>query len=121
MLKKHRDLASIPYLPHHHLTKMVSPHQVSLAVKGWTRAWMGRKLKPLPIVPAAAVDEARWWKKEEEEEDEENGGLSHMWGQEARPSSSARHRELIVPVKNALDSGPVPAFICFLPIVPLHT
>lgn len=42
----------------HHLTKTASPHLVSLAVKGWTRAWMGRKLKPLPILPAAAVDEA---------------------------------------------------------------
>lgn len=59
MLKKHQDLASLPYLPHHHLTKMASPHQVSMAVKGWTRAWVGRKLKPPPIVPAAAVDEAR--------------------------------------------------------------
>lgn len=69
MLKKHHDLALMPYPPHHHLTKMASPHQVSLAVKGWTRAWMGRKLQPLPIVPAAAVDEARWWMEEEEDED----------------------------------------------------
>lgn len=65
MHKKHQDLAPIPHTPHRHLTKMASPHQVSLAVKGWTRAWMGRKLKPLPIVLAAAVDEAKWWKEEE--------------------------------------------------------
>lgn len=68
MHRKHQDLAPIPHTPHHHLTKMASPHQVSLAVKGWTRAWMGRKLKPLPIVLAAAVDEAKWWRKEEDKD-----------------------------------------------------
>lgn len=72
MLKKHQALASIPYPPHHHLTKMASPHLVSLAGKGWTRAWVGRRLKRLPMVPAAAVDEARWKEKSE--------GLPHMWG-----------------------------------------
>lgn len=72
MLRKHQNLTPIPYPPHHHLTKMASPHPVSLAVKDWTRAWMGKRLKPLPIVPAAAVDEARWKKK--------NKGLPHTWG-----------------------------------------
>lgn len=59
MLKKHQDLTSIPYPPHHHLTKMAFLHLVSLAVKGWTRAWVGKRLKLLPMVPAAAVDGAR--------------------------------------------------------------
>lgn len=45
-----------------------------------------------------------------EEEEEEEETLLHIWGQESRPGSSARYRELIVPVKNAFHSGPIPSF-----------
>lgn len=116
-LQKHQDLAPIPSPPHHHLTKMASPPQVSLAVKGWTKVWTGRELKPLPIVPAAAVDVARWGKKEEEE-DGGGWGLPYMWGagSKAKLLPWAQSSQLLSGALWILPPSPI-----ISSIVPLHT